>query len=250
MSVLKPEQKQEDFVLPEETEENNLVSDQEIDIPEIIPELIIQEDPVEQKAQVVNFPIDDDFSKSKDSFLFNFHELTITEGNRTPITIYAYVYPRDPFKKETMFTDIVVCFKLDNMYRMGQSGENVKAVDLEIKDYRFIVRGSFKNGEFVTTFNSMNPDVKMSEEITKISPTQRTSTFFKVLEIDDHKFEIFPLSLKNGKDGLVPSIGYLTSEDESRVVFPDGSNNLTIVTEKVRNILTYWQGNSFVCSIE
>lgn len=198
----------------------------------------------------ISYPDDEPYTKKKTSFLCNIHHIKVEQDGSYPVELQLFVYPKSEVVTKTGYADIVVCAKLDGLYRIGESSSRVKAVDIEIQDYRFVVRGSFKDGLFTTTVNKMDTSFDFTETKEQIVPETRTSSFFKTVTYRDKKLDLFPVSFRNGEDGLVTSLGYVEEHGERTPLSPNFANVLTVISDQMIQIQTYWQGGLYHCQID
>lgn len=205
---------------------------------------------IQPEQTEISYPDDEPYTKKKTSFLCNIHHIKVEQDGSYPVELQLFVYPKSEVVTKAGYADIVVCAKLDGLYRIGESSSRVKAVDIEIQDYRFVVRGSFKDGLFTTTVNKMDTSFEFTETKEQIVPETRTSSFFKTVTYRDKKLDLFPVSFKNGEDGLVTSLGYVEEHGERTPLSPNFANVLTVISDQMIQIQTYWQGGLYHCQID
>lgn len=205
---------------------------------------------IQPEQTEISYPDDEPYTKKKTSFLCNIHHIKVEQDGSYPVELQLFVYPKSEVVTKAGYADIVVCAKLDGLYRIGESSSRVKAVDIEIQDYRFVVRGSFKDGLFTTTVNKMDTSFEFTETKEQIIPETRTSSFFKTVTYRDKKLDLFPVSFKNGEDGLVTSLGYVEEHGERTPLSPNFANVLTVISDQMIQIQTYWQGGLYHCQID
>ena len=134
------------------------------------------------------------------TFWYNKHMLTIPLPEGTAY-VYFYVYPLQ-IKQNEGATDIFVTAESGGMVRAGVSRGESKGVMVEFEDIGFMIRGSWKNGEFESIVRCLNDDIarEISEEFRDFIPEDRMATTYVRADLNGTWVNIFPARYGDNED--------------------------------------------------
>lgn len=198
--------------------------------------------------------------KTWDTFVYNHHALSISyRGNEG--TIHFYVYPL-AMRQNALSTDIFVIAESGEVCRAGVSHGEVSSVELNFGEIPFVVRGSFKDGQFQSIVKPMIQEVldTAQENIYEHPAKVRTSSTYVQTEYHGVPINIFPAKWKkdeygdyvpeNGSSGYVPAGIVIGRENHVEVFTPTSEGVFNILGNDGEKILvsTYWnhKGDDYI----
>jgi hypothetical protein len=198
-----------------------------------------------------DLPKDPDQQKLLSSFLFDEHDVVITnDGMKAEIKFFIY-----PLRKydNAACTDIFVSAISNNIMRAGVSGGKTFAVTIEFnKDVSFIIRGKWENGVFSSSVISLNQELGSNaiDDVKHYVPSTPTSTLYVKQKFDDMECYIFPASSgDNSATGYaLAAIAYVDDSSAVNIITP--SEDGTFIIHDNYAIDAYWQGNNLTLYYE
>lgn len=187
-----------------------------------------------------------------DTFTYNHHAISL-EYKGDSGTIHFYVYPL-AIKQNELSTDIMVIAESGEVCRANVSRGAVSSVELSFGDIPFMIRGSFKDGQFHSIVKPMIQEVieTMTEHVYPHEATNRTSTTFVQSEYHGIVFNIFPAKFKkdefgdyipaNGSNGYTPAGIVIERDHHVEVLTPTSEGVFNVLGNNGETILieTYW----------
>lgn len=203
-----------------------------------------------------HFDTDPPHKKNGLTFLYNRHTVKLSLPQGVAI-IRFYVYPLDVHQEDAA-TDIFVAAETGEKVRGGVSRGDSAGVSIEFDDVRFIVRGSWKNGQFESIVRCMNGDLaaKMSQTTKSFIPNPRMASTYYRTTIKDVPVDVFPAKYgANEANGYALAVCAIESGTNIGIATPgpDGTMVLDLGNGMVESMQCYWLGSdepSFHVEIE
>ncbi len=207
------------------------------------------------------YPDDEPFVKSYDTFLSNKHLAEVTaKDHAKPITYTFHVYPINMSTEDALICEIAVgLITSDNRYRYAMSPiseTKSKNASIKIDGIEFMVRGSWKNGEFLSRVdvveNEKEYTIKMRKGI-HVAPSVRTSSFYMRVKSERGEIlNILPLGrlYNNEETGIAPAIAIFENGKERVLLSQDSEGKLPLFFGgSQKDIIIYWTGNVLKCDV-
>ena len=187
---------------------------------------------------------DDKYGKKKrNTFTCGRHVFHIPNGPGETV-ISLYIYPLRT-QEDARATDIFVTAESNGMVRSAISKGKSISVSLEIANVGFILRGAWKNGEFVSQANIVSgadPE-SASEKKETIIASEKTSTSYVHIEAQDGDLYLFPARFDQNDEatGLAPAAIAVVSNGTLNVFSPTSEGSFVLGSGV--SLICYWEGN-------
>lgn len=199
-----------------------------------------------------SLPYDPKGKKHIDTLWYNKHTMVFEQD-----VINVYIYPLTIINQNEPITDIAVIAESEGIIRSAISRGLKKSVILEITtngnhSYKFVMRGSWNNGNFKSSVNMMNNQYIEDEVIIEHPATQRTATTFASIKAANGYIFIFPAQIQNnGNNGLALATVVIKSNNDITLLNPTPEGNFVIGGngQKQINLTTYWLGDNFIYDV-
>lgn len=207
------------------------------------------------------YPHDKNDIKEYDSFLFNSHNITVMFDDGSRIHFLAAVYPVYMDISDSIAADIFAAIIDDNgriRCAMSPIDNGQKGVNLEFEECTLVMRGEWRNGNFLTKCSLLSTSdgrrAVLTEKVKRVVPTKRTSTFYlRHIGEDGSILNVFPLTLlrNNPTTGLASAVVMIEDGHSRNVYSGDNGTYFSLwYDNSQKRIDIFWAGNSLNLSIQ
>jgi hypothetical protein len=169
-----------------------------------------------------------------------------------------------PEQGEELVSDILVCAETPSEKKVFVSGKNgQKSIITNIGVYEFIIRGSWKDGSFISSIHPANQQIieeyEKNEEKNSIIPKDLKNIgyghnviFYEESDNSTSKIHIIPLDLQNNSVGMVNIMVCIEKATGERLIMVSNNNMLLYKTgDNEVQMFGYWENDTtFVANVK
>lgn len=201
----------------------------------------------------MRLPHDEAGSKKLDSMYFAKTDVNIDVGSGENVRITFIAYPLK-FEEDSPVTDIFVIASSfpdgDNsipIIRTGVSRGMTSSIQLDFKEFSFMVRGLWEHSEFKCQVTSLNEQYKKrTKQNTQVHiPERKTFTPYAQSTYEDKVYNIFPGEIsENSIKGYSVFAAVIVENGKLNIMTPNPDGKINLVTKDgfITSLSTYWHG--------